>query len=147
MPILDRQLLFSDAQAISGTSATVSTDTIDNGPYFSGNTAKDLGIGEDVYLVINATAVSGTSPTVTVVLQTDDNEAFSSPVALTTISNIALPAAGGEILRLCLPFGAYERFMRLQYTQGGTTPAATYKSAIVRGVQAQRIYNDAFTIS
>lgn len=147
MPILDRQLLFSDNQAITGTSATASTDTIDNGPYFSGNSAKDLGVGEDVYLVINVTAVSGTSPTVTVVLQTDDNEAFSSPSALTTISTIALPAAGGEILRLCLPYGSYERFMRLQYTQGGTSPVATYKAAIVSGVQAQRIYADAITIS
>jgi hypothetical protein len=147
MPILDRQILFSDAQSITGTSATASTDTIDNGPFYTGNTARDLGVGEDVYLQVTVTGVTGTSPTVSIVIQTDDNEAFSSPTAIATYSGIALPAAGGNVLLVCLPFGNYERFMRLQYTQGGTSPVAVYKAGLVRGVQAQRIYADAITIS
>jgi hypothetical protein len=147
MAILDRQLLFSDGQSITGTSATNSTDTVDNGPFYTGNTINDLGVGEDIYLQVTASGVTGTSPTVTVVIQTDDNEAFSSPTAVATYSNIALPVAGGDILRACLPLANYERYIRLQFTQGGTSPVATYKAGLVRGVQAFRVYNDAVTIS
>lgn len=149
--IFDRQNMFSDGQQISGTSATGSTDCIDLGPFYSGvggaNLVKDLGVGEDVYLQVTASGVSGTSPTVTIAIETDDNAAFSSPATLASYGPIALPAAGGHVFHVCLPFGDYQQFVRLKFTQGGTSPVATYKAALVRGVQATRNYTDAIVIS
>jgi hypothetical protein len=149
--IFDRQNMFSDGQAISGTSATGSTDCIDLGPFYSGvggaNLVKDLGVGEDIYLSVSASSVSGTSPTVTVAIETDNNAAFSSPTSLASYGPIALPAGGGQVLNACLPFGDYEQFVRVKFTQGGTSPVATYKAALVRGVQAVKNYTDAIVIS
>ena len=80
-------------------------------------------------------------------LQTDDTSGFSTPVTLYTSAAIPLPAAGGQVLIACLPYGDYEKFLRLNYTVGGTgSPAATVKAALVRGVTAQKIYTDAVAI-
>jgi hypothetical protein len=151
MAIIDRQNMFSDAQALSGLSAIASTDIIDLQPLYSGiggtNTARDLGVGEDIYLQVNVSNVTGTSPTLTIALQSDDNSSFTSAVALFTSGAIPLPAAGGQVLVVSLPFGDYEKFLRLNYTLGGTSPTATVKAALVRGVQAVRNYTDAVVIS
>ena len=150
MAIFDRQNMFSDGQAISGTTATASTDTIDIGPVYNGvggsNVAKDLGVGEDVYLQVNASGVTGTSPTVTILIETDSTAAFSSPATIATYGPIALPTGGGHVLNACLPFGDYKQFVRLKFTQGGTSPVATYKAALVRGVTAVKNYTDAIVI-
>lgn len=151
MAIFDRQNMFSDAQVVSGSTATASTDCIDIGPFYSGvggsNTVKDLGVGEDVYLQVTATSVTGTSPTVTVAIETDSTAAFSSPTTLASFGPIALPPSGGTVLNACLPYGDYKQFVRLKYTHGGSTPGATYKSALVRGVTAVKNYTDAVVIS
>lgn len=150
MAIFDRQNMFSDAQAISGTSATGSTDCIDLGPFYSGvggsNTVKDMGVGEDIYLQVTASGVSGTSPAVTVAIETDSSASFGSPSTIASYGPIALPSAGGSVLNVCLPFGDYKQFMRLKFTQSGTSPAATYKAALVRGVSAVKNYTDAIVI-
>jgi len=151
MAIIDRQNLFSDGQVLSAAGTAASTDTIDLQPLYSGiggsNTARDLGVGEDIYLQVNVSGVSGTSPTLTVALQTDDNSSFTSATTLYTSSAVALPASGGQVLIVCLPYGDYEKFLRLNYTLGGTSPTATIKAALVRGVTAQKIYTDAVVIS
>lgn len=151
MAIIDRQNLFSDGQALTGTGTTASTDILDLQPLYSGiggtNNARDLGVGEDIYLQVNVTGVGGTSPTLTVALQTDDNSSFTSATTLYTSSAVALPAAGGQVLIVCLPYGDYEKFLRLNYTVGGTSPTVTIKAALVRGVTAQKIYTDAYVIS
>lgn len=150
MAILDRQNMFSDGQALSGLSAIASTDVLDLQPLYSGvggsNTGRDFGVGEDIYLQVTVTGVSGTSPTLTVVLQSDDNSNFTSPTTLLTSGAVALPAGGGQVFLVCLPFGNYENFIRLQYTLGGTSPACTVKAALVRGVNATRNYTDAVVI-
>jgi len=151
MAIIDRQNLFSDGQVLSAAGTAASTDTIDLQPLYSGiggsNTARDLGVGEDIYLQVNVSGVSGTSPTLTVALQTDDNSSFTSATTLYASSAVALPASGGQVLIVCLPYGDYEKFLRLNYTLGGTSPTATIKAALVRGVTAQKIYTDAYVIS
>lgn len=143
--------MFSDGQLVSGASATGSTDNIDLGPFYNGvggaNLVKDLGVGEDIYLQVTATGVAGSSPTVTIAIEVDNNAAFSSPTAIATYGPISLPAAGGLVLNACLPFGDYEQYVRLKYTQGGSTPSATYKAALVRGVNAVKNYADAVVIS
>ena len=151
MAIFDRQNMFSDAQSIIGTAATPSTDTLDLSPLYSGpggsNVARDLGVGEDLYLQVTVTGVAGTSPTATVQIETADDSGFSSNLAtVATYGPVALPAAGGQVLIAPVPFGDYRKFLRLKYTLGGTSPAGTFKAALVKGVTAVKIYSDAVVI-
>lgn len=151
MAIFDRQNMFSDAQSIIGTAATVSTDTLDLGPLYSGpggsNVARDLGVGEDLYLQVNVTGVAGTSPTATIQIETADNEAFSTNLAtIATYGPVAMAAAGGQVLIAPVPFGDYRKFARLKYTLGGTSPAGTFKAALVKGITAVKIYADAVVV-
>ena len=151
MAIFDRQNMFSDAQSIIGTAATVSTDTIDLSPLYSGpggsNVARDLGVGEDLYLQVNVTGVAGTTPTATIQIETADDSGFSSNLStIATYGPVSLPAAGGQVLVAPVPFGDYRKFIRLKYTLGGTSPAGIFKAALVKGITAQKVYADAVVI-
>ena len=109
--ILDKEGLFSDAQAVTATAA--STNIIDLGD------AKDRGVGEPVYLyvIVDTAAASAGSSTVVFTLQTDDNAAFSSATALHATAAIpkATLVAGYEVLKIAIP-STTERYIRMYYT-------------------------------
>src|SRR5688500_16191341 len=112
--IHDAQLLFSDAQALTGTTPVASTNVIDLG------SDRNIGVGEPLVVLITVdVAAGGTAPTLTPTLQTDDNAAFSSPATVATMAAIAAAAltAGAKIV---MPIPANldaERYLRLSYTQ------------------------------
>lgn len=121
--IFDAQNLFSDAQAI--TASTVSTNVIDFGA--SGKPVgaaaairKDIGRGKKVNVRVQMVeaALAAGAATLTVDLQTDDNEAFSSPRVAWTSG--AIPKASliaGYVFSLeSFPRGTDERFARLNFT-------------------------------
>jgi hypothetical protein len=121
--IFDAQNLFSDAQAI--TASTVSTNVIDFGA--SGKPIgaaaairKDLGRGKKVNVRVQMVeaALAAGAATLTVDLQTDDNEAFSSPrVAWTSGAIPKASLVAGYVFSLeSLARGTDERFARLAYT-------------------------------
>lgn len=114
--ILDRNLQVSSAQALSASAR--STDTIDL------KQDRDIGIGETVYFVAVVTvALAGTTPTLKVGIQTDDNAAFSSPATL--VESQTLNAAPvGTMIVVPLP-RTNERHLAAYYTLGGTTPTVT----------------------
>lgn len=121
--ILDNNLQFSTNQTLTATAA--STDTIDL------KQDRDLGIGEPMYVIVNIGAVSGTSPTLAIAIQTDDNSAFSSPATLLTAPTLSPPVANSQQV-LMFPRGN-ERHLRLNYTVGGTSPSIAvnaYLSAV-----------------
>lgn len=140
--ILDRQNCFSDGQAITGTSAVASTDAIDFGAI------REMGVGEPLYVVLNVpVAAGGTTPTLTVVMQTDDNSGFSSPAAiLTTVTYTAAQLGAGAQIVLPVPVTGMERFLRLQYTMGGTSPTITLDAHMVKSAQLARLYPGGWTI-
>lgn len=113
---VDSQLMFSDAQAL--TTTAVSTNIIDL------SVDRNIGKGEPMAIVLTFGVDSGgTSPTLQVVLQTDNDVAFGS---LTTIASsaVVLDAVAGD--SIVLPIGySNERYLRLSYVTGGTTPTAT----------------------
>ena len=146
MAIIDAQTLFCDGQVITGTAATVSTNVLDLTPLATGNLGRNLSVGEDLFLQVNVGSVTGTSPTTSIAIQTDNTEAFSTPVVLATLPTTSLAATGNVILAR-LPVGLYEAYLRLSITQGGTSPVGTYKAALVRGAQLQTQYADAVAIS
>lgn len=117
---LDAHLEFSAAQTIA---TAVSTNVIDLTPVKGA--ARDIGVGQPVYLVLaTPTVMTGTAPTVTVAIQTDDAAAFPSAAVLLTTKALA-PAdfAAGPVV-IPLP-GGFEKYSRLSYTAGGTVSAGT----------------------
>lgn len=141
--ILDRENAFSQSQALTGTSLVASTDVIDL------SQVRQVGQGNNLpELVINFEAApGGTSPTITVALQTDDNVGFSSPTTLITyLSAVAMPAASSQFI-FNLPQQGLERFIRLAYTQGGTSPTTTLSAHLVLDPQLDVKYPGGFVVA
>lgn len=137
---IDKQLEFSDAQTIA---AAASTNTIDLGPMKG--TSRGVEAGEHTSIMLaTPTAIVG-GGTVTVAVQTDDNEAFSS--ATTLMTSKAYSAADFAAGPIFLPFppGA-ERYVRLSYTTGGTVSAGTIDAALVLDKSAPRNYPRNYTL-
>lgn len=117
---MDKRLQVSTQQALTGTDPVPSTDVIDL------SVLRLVGPGEPLWWVIAArVALAGTTPTLDIKAQTDDNSGFSSAADLVAYPQLA--AAGFTLgTRLVLPFTfTNERYLRLLYTMGGTTPTAT----------------------
>ncbi len=113
---IDKDLQFSDAQALTSTAA--STNLIDLG------SDRNIGGGETKWIVVSCdVALAGTSPTLDVALQTDDNASFSSATDIVASVQKTAMAVGDKIV-LAVPY-ENERYLRLNYTMGGTTPTAS----------------------
>lgn len=140
--ILDRENAFSQSQALTGTTLVPSTDVIDL------SQIRQVGIGDDLYLVLNfEVAPGGTSPTITVALQTDDNVGFTSAATLITyMSAVTTPGASSQFV-FPLPYQGLERFIRLAYTQGGTTPTTTLSAHIAHTPQYDIKTASGFTVA
>lgn len=119
--IIDRRLQVSALQALTGTSLVPSTDVID-----LGQANRLIGPGDPLWWVIIArTGLAGTSPTLAIAVQTDDNSGFSSVATLLTHPTLA-QAAFVTGTRIVIPMPhTNERYLRLGYTMGGTTPTST----------------------
>lgn len=145
--ILDDFNQFSRLQAITATAA--SADTIDLGP-LSGtptpNLIRDIGAGEQIYLVLRVGQAFNNLTSLTVDVQTDDNSAFSSAAVVATTGAILLTQlnVANRVVRVIpLPPGNYERFVRLNYTVAGTAPTTGQVDAfLVKDVQQWRAYAD-----
>jgi hypothetical protein len=118
--IIDKRLQVSSLQALTGTSLVPSTDVVDLG------SLRLIGPGEPLWWVIAArVGLAGTTPTLDIAVQTDDASNF--PSAATIASHPQLAAAAFTAgTRIVIPMAFNnERFLRLAFTMGGTTPTAT----------------------
>ncbi len=144
--ILDTQEQFSSAQSIVAAAGdVVSTNVYDTGA------AADVGIGEEMYIVAKtiAAVTSGGAATVQVVLQTDDNVSFTTPVEFPLTGALALAALGAntELVKQRLPIGL-ERYIRVVYRIGtAATTAGTVDAFLVKDVQANKPYASGFTVA
>lgn len=140
--ITSKQQSFSTNQAVTSTGA--STNVIDlgaPGTVLGAPVAlsRDIGKGTRIPILVQLTAdATGTSPTLDVTLQVDNDEAFGSPKTVATATQIAGGSAGDKAELEWIPEGTDERYMRLLYTVGGTSPA--YQ--ITAGIVAARQQND-----
>lgn len=118
--IIDKRLQVSADQALTGTSATASTDVIDLG------SDRDIGPGKPMWWVlVFKAAPGGTTPTFTFKQQTDDNSGFSSASDLFTSPTLAAAdMAAGKRHVFPMAF-TNERYLRASYTMGGTSPTST----------------------
>lgn len=138
---LDQQNQYSDAQALTATAA--STNAIDHG------VDRNLGIGEPLTVVLTVdVALAGTTPTFQFALQTDSTSAFGSAVSVVTSQSYTALAAATRVALPVPPDTSMNRFSRLNYTLGGTTPTITVTSELIpsRMVQAETVYPGAFLV-
>ena len=140
--ILDMQSLFSDDQAI--TTTAVSTNLIDLGatgtpPLSSTALVRDIGKGTPIEILIICTvAHGGTTPTLVVTLEQDTVVGFSSATVVGTSAEMADAVVGDRASIYFVPEAVNERFIRLNYTAGGTTPTITITAGIVLGAQSNK---------
>ena len=132
--ILSKQQAFSESQALTASAA--STNILDLGAPGTvlgapAALARDIGKSAIPILVQLDAAAGGTSPTITVTVQTDDNAAFSSATTVFTTQAKAGGAAGDRIELYLLPELVKERYVRLFYTLAGTSPTYTVTAVIV----------------
>lgn len=120
--ILDAELQFSEAQALTATVA--STNTLDL------KHKRDIGIGKDLYLVIQSLAdPGGTSPSIIIIIETSPNVAFSPFVTIAVSPALtAARFAMGTIYALPWPRQEVDRHNRLKYTLAGTDPTFTVRA-------------------
>lgn len=147
--IFDRTLLLSNKQALTVTAPSTNViDLLPTGKAYRHAVAlkRNLGIGDCIPFLIQVTqdfAAAGAA-TLTLELQTDDNEAFASPSAVWNSG--AIPIAdlkAGENLGLVnyIPKGRNgrgltERYFRLQYTVAtGPFTAGAIMAGVVASVQ------------
>ena len=139
---VDSQNLFSNSQALTATAA--STNLIDLG------VDRDIGVGEPLAVVLTvevaADATTG-NETYQVDVETDDNSSFSSASVIARRIPTAAELALGTVMTIPLP-NTNERYIRLNYTLGGTTPTVTLSAhlAPLSMVQNNRTYADGFSI-
>lgn len=144
--ILDSQNQYSSAQALTATA--VSTNIIDHGA------DRNLGIGEPLAVVVVVTvALDGTTgdETYTVTIQADDNSGFASAATVAPAFSLTRGAAAGTTYVIPIPPDTLtERYSRLNYTLGGTTPTGTLSAYLQPMSMIQSTlatYADAITIS
>lgn len=152
MTIYDQENLFSDNQVVTATA--VSTNVIDLGPLTGGfgtNTKRDIGVGQNMWIVFTITEAftdASSDSTVTATLETDDNEAFSSAVVLRTFPVFAALTPIGTKRNFRLDPAEYERFIRLNYTvAGGSLSTGKIHAGLVIDSENRRDYASGFQSS
>lgn len=143
---VDRQNKVSISQALSGVGSAASTDLIDLGA------DRNIGIGEPLAFVVTVdVAAGGTAPTLAIAVQADDNSGFSSAATVVSSSTLAAAAltVGAQFVIPIPPDLLTERFIRLNYTLGGTSPTVTVSAQLqpMKMIQSYVSYPDGFTIS
>jgi hypothetical protein len=128
--MIDNALAVSNAQVVTATGN--STDYID----LLGSVNIGAGNLQKLAAILNITAASGTSPTLTVKLVGADDSGFSTNKVtlgaivdnITAVGNYRIPIANV----------ARKRYIRLEYTAGGTTPSFTCTLCITKDDEARQ---------
>lgn len=130
------QQIFSDDQNL--TSSGASTNVLDLGAPGTvigapAALTRDIGKGQPIPLLIRLTAdTGGTSPTLDIAVQVDTVENFASPTTVKSLTQVGDESAGFEIYTdVYLPEDVNQRYLRLNYTLGGTSPDYTVWAGII----------------
>jgi hypothetical protein len=147
--ILDNYQRFSDTQVLAATA--VSTNVLDT------SLDRDIGIGEPMAVVVNvivAADVADADETYEFQVQSGSTDTPVTIVARSAFGGVNEPAssvlAAGFKVVIPLPHGTtVDRYLRVNYVLGGTTPSITVSTFLspLSMVQANAAYPDGFTIS
>lgn len=147
--IIDSQQIFSDAQALTATA--VSTNVIDLGA------DRNIGIGEPMAVVINVdVAADSTTGDETYEFQVQTGSTATPTTVIGKIgyggSNELAESTLAAGYRIVIPLptnSTADRYLRLNYVLGGTTPTITVTSHLqpLNMIQAEVTYPKGYTIS
>lgn len=145
--IIDAEARFSNAQAV--TSAAGSDNTYDQG--VAGG--RGLGVGEDIYLVVQVHTTlgdGGANTGTAVALEGDSTESFT-PDGTDTLFTFAKDAVAGttKIAKLSPYMAALAyRYLRLKYTPAGANlTSGKFNAFLTKDISAFAAYADAIIIS
>lgn len=141
---LDKENLFSDAQAVTATAA--SDNSIDLGA------VRDIGTGEDLYIFVSVDVSmtdSGSDSTLAVALEGDSTSTFTPDATETLFTFPALTAAGTVYYKKLSPGSgplAYQ-YIQLKYTPAnGNLSTGSFTAGIVKDIQKFTAYADSIEI-
>lgn len=142
--IMDAQLLFSDAQAI--TAAAASTNSVDLGA------VRNIGVGEKLHVVVTVDetfADSGSDSTLTVELEGDSTTTFTPDAVQRLFTIPALAAAGSVYIATINPdFAGNFRYIQLKYTpNNGNLSAGAVTAFITKDIQAYKSFAKGFVVA
>ena len=149
----DSQLILSDEQAV--TSTAISTNVYDLQSEDQTNALQNIGVGEDMYLVVetvDAATDSGSDATLTVTLESAENAALSTNAAVhATTGAMAFAAfspAGTKLMRLRLPENIdYKRYLGVRFTVGsGPLTAGKFNAYLAKDIENTKAYKSGFTV-
>lgn len=151
---VDSQLLFSDAQAVTVTA--ISTNVLDLNPdgYGLASNLQDIGIGEEVYLVVMTTTTitdTGSDATLIVTLESDTAVGLATApvvhISTGTLAFATYATAGTIIFQGKLPVADYKRYLGVRYTiASGPFTAGAITAFMTKDVQRQKYYKSGFTV-
>ncbi|ECO5283710.1 hypothetical protein QL374_004904 [Salmonella enterica] len=136
--ILDKLLMFSEAQAVTASAA--STDVIDLGPI--DDTRRDIGIGYplEFWVMVNTTATADGAATVNVQLQTSHDNSTWTTIYDSGALALAKLTAGNRVASAKVPSGVL-RYLRVNYSVvTGPLTAGAFTSGINLDVDANTPY-------
>lgn len=140
--LLDNNLLFSDAQAI--TAAAGSTNIIDTAPLFTGNLGRNVGVGAQAIYVFWGVDVAftdaGSDSTLAVTLETDDNTGMTTATTVATFVTLAALSPVGTRGIAVLPPFAYERYIGLRYTPSSDLTTGSITAGLTLDADQWRAY-------
>jgi hypothetical protein len=120
---LDNQSLFMDNVALTAVAATYYSSVLGN--IVDVGAPKNLGSGDDLKVLVQFSAKSGTTPAATISLEGADDSGFSTNLITIaqgpTVTDPAVPC----VIRLGIPSHTLKRFYRLKFITTGTTPSFT----------------------
>ncbi len=144
--ILDALHVMTGASGQAVTAAAATTDYIDFGA------ARDLGVGEVLYIVCICTVAmtdSSSDSTLEFKLQADAATDFNTVTGTQIVGTFAaVSAAGTRVVAKLQPEQINKRYVRGYFTPAnGNLSAGTFKAFIVKDIQAYASYADGITIS
>ncbi|AWP32036.1 hypothetical protein B9D02_05345 [Pantoea vagans] len=126
--ILDKLLMFSEAQAVTASAA--STDVIDLGPI--DGTRRDIGVGYplELFVNVNTTAAAAGAATVNIQLQTSPDNSTWTTLAATSDLALSALTSGKRVWSQKVPQGV-QRYLRVNYVVGtGPLTAGAFTAGI-----------------
>lgn len=147
MGMLDSEIIFSSAQAVTATGDTASTNVYDcggaNGQGDNGQTGENLWINA----FVNTTATSGGSATIQAVFQDSaDNATFADVVSGPAVA-VASATAGTPLLQIQPPPGTRE-FWRIVYRIGtAVLTAGKFDAYVSNTIQRNIARNSGFSVA
>lgn len=121
--IIDKELEFSDGQAITADAA--STNVVDMGH------TENWSAGERLHVRYQVDTTFTDLTSLDLIIQTDTVEAFSSPTTLHTQNVLLAALTAGAEFHADIPISGVEQYVRVYYDSNGTDPTAGAISAFV----------------